>query len=75
MIIELAEDEQHASAHSYYTVIQATKSLPLQPIISGRYADRFRKTDDGWEFSEREMFVDLLGDLSAHLLYELDATQ
>jgi 3-phenylpropionate/cinnamic acid dioxygenase small subunit len=70
VIIEIDEGGMEASARSYYTVIQATDSLPLQPIISGRYKDRFRKTENQWQFLSREMIVDLVGDLSAHLLYD-----
>ena len=70
VIIEVDEGGMKASARSYYTVIQATDSLPLQPIISGRYKDHFRKIENQWQFSSREMIVDLVGDLSAHLLYD-----
>lgn len=75
VIIELEEDGAEASARSYYTVIQATQSLPLQPIISGRYDDRFRKVEGRWMFVRREMFVDLIGDCSAHLLYDATGLQ
>jgi 3-phenylpropionate/cinnamic acid dioxygenase small subunit len=70
VIVELDENGMEASARSYYTVIQATHSLSLQPIISGRYKDRFRKVETQWEFASREMIVDLIGDCSAHLLYD-----
>ncbi|MFT4519400.1 MAG: 3-phenylpropionate/cinnamic acid dioxygenase small subunit [Halioglobus sp.] len=70
VIIEVNSSANEASARSYYTVIQATDTLPLQPIISGRYSDRFRKTGSKWQFSRREMVVDLIGDCSAHLLYD-----
>lgn len=70
VIIELDGDGNGAGARSYYTVIQATDVLPLQPIISGRYLDRFRKSDGRWQFASREMIVDLVGDCSAHLLYD-----
>ena len=70
VIIELDGNGNEASARSYYTVIQATDCLPLQPIISGRYKDRFRKVDTRWQFASREMIVDLIGDCSAHLLYD-----
>lgn len=69
VIIEVDENGMEAIARSYYTVIQATDSLPLQPIISGRYKDSFRKVDTQWRFASREMLVDLIGDCSAHLLY------
>ncbi len=69
VIIDVSGDT--AKARSYYTVVQATESLPMQPIISGRYHDTFRSREGTWEFASREMFVDLEGDCSAHLLYEL----
>lgn len=70
VIIELDESGQSASARAYFTVMQATDNLPLQAIISGRYRDAFNKRGDKWQFSRREMHVDLLGDCSAHLLYD-----
>ena len=70
VIVEVEEGQITASARSYYTVIQATPALPLQPIISGRYSDRFRKIDGNWQFSRREMYVDLVGNCSEHLLYD-----
>ena len=70
--VQIETDSQGTSARasSYYTVFQATDSLPLQPIISGRYHDTFKKRDGAWHFHEREMLIDLVGDCSAHLLYD-----
>jgi 3-phenylpropionate/cinnamic acid dioxygenase small subunit len=67
VIIE-PEGEQAARAQSYILVHQATEQLPLQPIISGRYYDRFARVGGVWRFSERRMEMDLFGNLSAHLL-------
>lgn len=64
-----------AEARSTFTVVQATASLPLQPIITGRYNDRFHLRDGVWCFSERAMHVDFVGDCSAHLLYEYAASE
>lgn len=75
VIIELDKNGHQASARSYYTVIQATEALPLQPIISGRYKDRFRKVNAQWQFASREMIIDLVGDCSAHLLYSSSSLQ
>ncbi len=52
---------------SSYLVLQQIDDAPLQPIITGRYRDTVRRTDDGWAFEERRFFVDLSGDLSHHL--------
>jgi hypothetical protein len=69
--VHVDEDAGTASARSYYTVLQQTDELPLQPIISGHYHDTFHRVDGEWCFDRREMFVDLTGDLSHHLLFEL----
>ena len=64
-------DGETASAGSYYTVFQQTEELPLQAIVAGRYRDTFHRIDGTWWFEAREIFVDLTGDLSHHLLFEL----
>jgi hypothetical protein len=62
----LADDQ--AIARSSYVVFQAAGDVPLQPIITGRYRDTFRRHQaEGWCFFERRFFVDLAGDLSLHL--------
>mgnify|MGYP001822515224 CR=1 FL=1 len=65
VMIEVTGDT--AAAHSYFTVFQATESLPLQPIIAGRYSDQFAHDDTGWYFTARQMLPRLSGDLSQHL--------
>jgi hypothetical protein len=69
--VEVDDDAGIASARSYYTVFQQTDALPLQSIIAGHYHDTFHRVDGRWAFDTREMFVDLTGDLSHHLLFEL----
>ena len=71
-IIEVDEDAGAASARSTYTVFQQVDDFPLQPIISGRYRDSFRRINESWWFDTRVILVDLVGDLSRHLLYALD---
>jgi ketosteroid isomerase-like protein len=70
-IIEVDEDGEAASARSYFTVFQRVDDLPLQPIVCGRYHDNFRRSDGRWCFDARIILVDLVGDLSRHLLFEL----
>ncbi len=70
-IIEVDDDAGSGSARSCYTVFQRTDELALQPIISGRYHDTFQRIDGRWWFDTRVMLVDLVGDLSHHLLYPL----
>jgi 3-phenylpropionate/cinnamic acid dioxygenase small subunit len=70
-IIEVDEAAGRGTARSYYTVFQQVEDLPLQPIIAGRYHDSFHRIDGRWWFDTRILFVDLVGDLSHHLLYKL----
>jgi len=71
LVTNIVIDEPDASgtvlARSSYLVLQGVEGLPLQPIITGRYHDRFAKGAGGWYFTERRFFVDLVGDLSHHL--------
>ena len=69
--VEVDDDAGTATSRAYYTVFQQTEVLPLQPIIAGHYHDTFHRVDGQWWFDTRSMFVDLKGDLSQHLLFEL----
>jgi 3-phenylpropionate/cinnamic acid dioxygenase small subunit len=69
--VEVDDEAGTAAARAYYTVFQQTDELPLQAIIAGRYHDTFHRVDGRWCFDTREIFVDLTGDLSQHLLFEL----
>ena len=71
LVLDVDPKAGTARAHSYYVVFQQTPKLPLQPIIAGRYRDRFRRIDGKWRFAERYIRVDLVGDLSQHLTFEL----
>ncbi|HXX88776.1 MAG TPA: nuclear transport factor 2 family protein [Acidimicrobiales bacterium] len=66
-ILEVDEAAGTATARSYFTVLQAMPGMALQPIVAGRYHDRFARVDGAWRFSERRFGVDLMGDVSRHL--------
>ncbi|MEW6270834.1 MAG: nuclear transport factor 2 family protein [Thermodesulfobacteriota bacterium] len=70
VVVEVDAGGLEAAARSYFTVLQARPGLPLQPIIAGRYRDRFAKVAGAWRFSERLIVVDLVGDLRHHLKVE-----
>jgi hypothetical protein len=64
---EAADDV--AVVHSTYVVLQATDTLSLQPVVTGRYVDTFGRDDRGqWHFTERRFTVGLVGDVSQHML-------
>jgi hypothetical protein len=67
LIVEVDEQAGTATCRSYYTVLQADRDLPLQPIIAGRYHDTFERVDGGWRFTDRLIYSDLIGDLTHHL--------
>lgn len=71
-IIDVDEEAGTATARSAYVVFQATDTLALQPIIAGRYRDRFARHHGEWSFAERAFAVDLVGDLADHLAFRLE---
>lgn len=67
-IVDVDEEAGTATCRSYYTVLQQTPALPLQPVVSGRYHDRFGRIDGTWCFTERDYtMIDMVGDTSQHL--------
>jgi SnoaL-like domain len=77
VLAEEADGSGGMTARSSYVVLQATAGLPLQPIICGRYVDRFLPGDGadgghgagggGWRWVERRFAADLVGHLSQHI--------
>lgn len=67
LAIEVDGEAGTAVSRSYFTVLQALPDLPLQPIASGRYHDRFEWRDGKWRFTQRRVLTDLVGDMSGHL--------
>jgi 3-phenylpropionate/cinnamic acid dioxygenase small subunit len=67
LTIDVDESAGTATARSYFTVLQATPTLPLQPILAGRYRDRFGCGAEGWHFADRRIFIDLVGELREHV--------
>lgn len=72
LVVDVDEAAGTGSARSYFTVLQAVPgALALQPVVAGRYRDRFERADGAWRFCARHIVVDLVGDLSRHLLFDL----
>jgi len=68
-IVEI--DGDVARVRSVYTVLQQVEGSPMQTTITGRYHDTLTRIDGRWRFTERTFLVDLVGDLSGHLRFEL----
>ncbi|MEO5840179.1 MAG: nuclear transport factor 2 family protein [Acidimicrobiales bacterium] len=71
VIVDVDDAASTATARSYFVVCQQTSVLPLQPIVSGRYHDTFHRVDGAWWFDVRMILVDLIGDMSEHLSFDL----
>jgi 3-phenylpropionate/cinnamic acid dioxygenase small subunit len=65
--VDIQVDGEEATARSYVTVFQQTDVLPLQPIASGSYLDRFERVNGNWRFADRLITGFLLGDRSQHV--------
>jgi hypothetical protein len=63
-------DGDTASARSTFCVVQQTEAVPLQPIVVGRYSDAFARDTTGWYFTERTVDVQMIGDVSDHLMID-----
>ncbi len=63
-------EDRTATARSTFCVIQNTETVPLRPIVVGRYFDSFSCDDDGWYFTARQVDVEMIGDISAHLMFD-----
>ena len=53
-IVEL-NDDGTAAARSTFCVMQDTETVPVQPIVVGRYYDRLGRDDGCWHFTERKV--------------------
>jgi 3-phenylpropionate/cinnamic acid dioxygenase small subunit len=69
--VDIRLDADTASSRCTVTVFQQTDVLPLQPIASGHYVDRFERADGVWRFAERQLRDFLYGDRSQHVLWEV----
>jgi 3-phenylpropionate/cinnamic acid dioxygenase small subunit len=63
-------DGDTAAARSTFCVVQQTDTVALQPIVVGRYADAFARDDAGWYFTARTVDLEMIGDVSDHLLMD-----
>ena len=69
-IVEL-DGPENGRCRTYFTVFMCTATLPLQPIVAGRYRDEFERVDGVWRYCKRHMIVEFVGNVSEHLTMEL----
>jgi 3-phenylpropionate/cinnamic acid dioxygenase small subunit len=75
VVVDIDEKAGSANARSSFVVFQQTPKLPLQPIVTGRYRDRFETDDGAWRFSQRHIIVDHVGEVREHLKFDLAGFQ
>jgi len=71
LIVDEDSEGTTATARSVFTVLQATPALPLQVILTGTYSDQFVRDEHGWRFADRLVNIQMIGDISEHLVVEL----
>ncbi len=72
VIVDIAEAGDTAQSRSYFTVLQAVPgALALQPVIAGRYRHGYERVDGSWRVTSMHIIIDLVGDLSHHMLFDL----
>jgi hypothetical protein len=75
VVVDVDEVAGTATARSSFVVFQQTPTLPLQPIVTGRYRDRFARVGGSWRFAQRHIVVDHVGDVREHLAFDLAGFQ
>ncbi len=71
LLVDIDEVAGRATARSAFVVFQQTPTLPLQPIVAGRYRDEFERAGGEWRFARRHIIVDQVGDVREHLNFDL----
>lgn len=69
-IVHVDHEAGTAVVRSSYVLHQMGDGV-ISTIMAGRYRDVFARGSAGWHFTERQFFVDLVGDLSEHLAFDL----
>ena len=64
VIVDIDEEQRHGHDAAAFVVLQATPDLPLQPIVAGRYHDRFVRTRrTTWPFAHRHILLEQVGNV------------
>jgi hypothetical protein len=68
VVIDVDPSGETAQVQSYVHVHHQPPGLPLITIACGTYRDRVHIVDGEWRFAERRMHIELVGDMSTHLV-------
>jgi uncharacterized protein (TIGR02246 family) len=65
--LEVRVEAATATSGCTFMVLQARPARGLEPVLCGRYDDRFTRVDGRWRFTERIITPSLFGVLSDHM--------
>jgi hypothetical protein len=69
LTIDIASTMSSATSSCYFTVLQGIEpGGKIEPILCGRYVDRFEKVEGRWRFADRLFLADLIGNLAGHFV-------
>ena len=72
VMVDVADGGATATSRSYFTVLQAVPgALALQPVVAGRYRHAYERVAGTWHVRAMHITIDLVGDLSHHMLFDL----
>jgi ketosteroid isomerase-like protein len=52
IMLDIDEEAGTAVGQAYWTLYQAVSGSPRQPVMAGRYHDRFERRNGAWRFAE-----------------------
>ena len=67
VVIDVDADGMSGTARSYVQVLHQAPGCALAPVVAGTYHDRVHLVEGEWQFAERRMIIELVGDMSTHL--------
>lgn len=69
VVIDIEPSGTSARCRSYVQVVHQPPGGDIRTIVAGTYHDVVARSGDQWLFAERRMQLDLIGDLSTHLVH------
>ena len=72
LIVEAEAPDQTIKASANFTVMQKLDSGSVEAIICGKYKNVFKRIDGSWRFHKHSPQPRIIGDMSRHLLIEIN---
>lgn len=69
IVIDVDDSGESARCRSYVQVVHQPPGGQIATIVAGTYHDIVVRESGVWKFAERRMHLELIGDLSTHLIH------